>query len=476
MKIKFLLFAAISFFVFKMSAQPCNLQALSTYTVISNIATFSNASTGTTTSTTYTWNLYSGYPGTNTPFTTTAITSSPYTYTANGQYLLCLIASNGATCSDTNFNVVNICVSSPAFSPTLSLTQSPGGVVSFTPEANGSSMVNRILQFGDNSNSSFGLTPCIHTYFNGTFTPSLIITFGPSSCEFTTTTAAITVTDNPCYANAAFTYTVGSGGVVQFSKITPLNNTNAYWNFGDGYASTLSNPSHTYSSAGNFHVFLETYPPNANYYNCHDTNSVNINISGIPCVANANFTILPTGQPHDYWIIPGNPYNVSSAIWNWGDGNTTNTGSYIYANHTYSAAGTYDVCLTVTASCGGSLFNTATYCSSQYMAKGTAGDMISMTVKQPQLIDGIEKVIELNSQFDLFPNPTSGELTLKLENETGVIEIEIYDLLGKKVYTESLKGLDISTKIDVSQLNNGIYFLQLKLPQKILSSKFIISK
>jgi PKD repeat protein len=474
-RIKLLSFIISSFFVYKVSAQSCNLQALATYTLVNNVATFSNASTGTTSATSYTWSFLYGTSIYSAPvvFTTTAVTPPPFTYTANGYYEVDLIASDSPTCTDSSGIGIHIC----SFTPSITITNNLGSVVTFSPHAEGPIIFQVEWFFGDGV-QDLGVNNSLytHTYFNGVYTPSLYVDYGYNFCFVTATTTPITVTNNPCYANAAFTQTIGSGGIVQFSKTAPPNNTNILWNFGDGYTSTLSNPTHTYSSAGNFHVLLDSYNPNSvpYFFNCRDTNSINLNISGIPCVANANFTMQPTGQPHAYWIDPAYPYDISSVVWSWGDGSTS-TGNSVYANHTYSAAGSYDICLTVTASCGTSSSSTS-YCLSQYLAKGTAGDMIAVTVRQPELIDGIAETEIENIRMELFPNPSDGDLNLSLDKEINISEIEVYDLLGKKVFLDTSPKREKFYKIYLNDLNNGIYFLYLKLPENTIKKKFIISR
>ena len=62
-----------------------------------------------------------------------------------------------------------------------------------------------------------------------------------------------------------------------------------------------------------------------------------------------------------------------------------------------------------------------------------------------------------NGQWIIYPNPTTGKLTidngqLKIEN------IEIYDIVGRKIVN---CPLSIDNSIDVSHLANGLYFLKI---------------
>lgn len=79
-----------------------------------------------------------------------------------------------------------------------------------------------------------------------------------------------------------------------------------------------------------------------------------------------------------------------------------------------------------------------------------------------QLSVGVEETSNFKPQtsnFKVYPNPTTGILTIELKNETiDKLIVEIYNLLGEKVYN----GLVTQNSININHLNNGVYFLQLK--------------
>jgi parallel beta-helix repeat protein len=118
------------------------------------------------------------------------------------------------------------------------------------------------------------------------------------------------------------------------------------WSFGDGGSSTTQNPSHTYSTAGNYTATL-TVTDNAS---ATASSTVNINVTAnVPLSANivasptsglaplaVNFTGSATGGAPPY-----------SYGWNFGDGGSSTTQN---PGHTYSTAGNYTATLTVTDS------------------------------------------------------------------------------------------------------------------------------
>ena len=117
------------------------------------------------------------------------------------------------------------------------------------------------------------------------------------------------------------------------------------WDFDDGQSSTTQNPSHTYSTAGNYTATLTVTD------RVSDTAKSSVNISvGNPALS-ATITADPT-EGYDPLTVEfkGNasggtePYAYS---WNFGDGQSSTTQN---ATHTYSTAGTFTATLTVTDS------------------------------------------------------------------------------------------------------------------------------
>lgn len=447
--------------------------------VASPTVIFTSLSTGTNLGTTYIWGFGDGTTGTG--------ISATHIYPGVGMYHYTLTAINNPTCSalvsvNPNYGgATQIC--DPI--PFISYTTGPGNVTTFSANNVGSPHNSQVFwSFGDNTYEGYDDISPSHIYFNGVYSPSLYINVG-NCLSSNYTVAPITITNNPCVSNAAFTYTVGSGGLVQFA-VAGSTNTNAgyLWNFGDGIITNQVNPTHTYPSSGSYTVMLRSYdlnsfpilsPMDSAYVSlpCRKFTKTNINITGIPCTTNLNFNVLPSGTPLLYYLsFVTYPYSIAAATWSWGDGSTSPYYYYINTTHNYAAAGTYDVCLTVTTTCG---FVTS-YCVNQAMSKGGPGGMLSLYVISPELSTGIDETNEVNTILELFPNPSTGILNLKVDKELNLQEIEIFDLLGKQVYFNSSVGKEEKLQLDLSELNNGIYLLRMKSSQKLVSKKFIIAR
>lgn len=78
-------------------------------------------------------------------------------------------------------------------------------------------------------------------------------------------------------------------------------------------------------------------------------------------------------------------------------------------------------------------------------------------------------------QFKLHPNPTSGALELKISSESTLIECMIYDKIGTLIYSiANIENPQNVIQIPIDNFADGIYFVQVKSPDGIISNqKFI---
>lgn len=89
----------------------------------------------------------------------------------------------------------------------------------------------------------------------------------------------------------------------------------------------------------------------------------------------------------------------------------------------------------------------------------------------------IEKINDA-SQISVYPNPSNGFISLKLDENTFVSRLLIEDTRGEVVYQKSVNSILESNSIDLSQLANGIYFLDiiLKDQSQNIKTKIVINK
>ncbi|WP_299365283.1 T9SS type A sorting domain-containing protein [Winogradskyella sp.] len=77
-------------------------------------------------------------------------------------------------------------------------------------------------------------------------------------------------------------------------------------------------------------------------------------------------------------------------------------------------------------------------------------------------LDGTLRTLSVNGfdieNIEVYPNPVVDELTIN--SEFKILNVAIYNILGRKVY-ENLSFINDENKINMSQFQQGIYFLQL---------------
>ena len=79
----------------------------------------------------------------------------------------------------------------------------------------------------------------------------------------------------------------------------------------------------------------------------------------------------------------------------------------------------------------------------------------------------------LNDNFKVYPNPVNDVLNVIIPNSNSSTTIEVYSLIGQKVYTKSVSGLK-TIQLDVSKYSQGVYFVRL-IGTEVLNAKFIVN-
>lgn len=92
-----------------------------------------------------------------------------------------------------------------------------------------------------------------------------------------------------------------------------------------------------------------------------------------------------------------------------------------------------------------------------------------------------DSIIELNTEsipekqllnFNVYPNPNSGEFTVNLNNNGETYFLQVIDITGKIIYSESTTKEKV--KVNLRDKNRGIYFVKIKMADKNLSTKLIV--
>jgi len=282
-----------------------------------------------------------------------------------------------------------------------------------------------------------------------------------------TVTATIQLGDGLFQPVAAFVHTV-TGGVAVFNDVsTGTNSTTTYfWDFGDGVSSVSQNPTHTYSSGG-AHLVKFKVTKNGS---CSDSIIQSVNVVGIPCVANSNFSMVPTSTAQVWNVVPAYPWNVLSATWDWGDGSSSNT---LYTSHQYATAGMYNICLSVTVSCVASSSTCTTY--SVYRTS-QAAMMLKINVVAPDLVLGLaSQQADEQPLWSIVPNPNAGEFQISLDHiRSASARMIITDLTGRVVHEQMVDPDSGAVPVHSEHLPAGMYFVSLETDQLKLTKRMVV--
>ncbi len=288
----------------------------------------------------YQWSFGQGQTSTNTQPGTIVFPPSP-----NHIDTIYTIALTASSVCDTISFIKNVLVrTTPKAAFTASnLTGCSPITVTFTNTSFGSNIQSYTWLFGDGTTLTAMATTVSHTYTvttNTTFNVQLIAT---NICGNDTATVPIVVKPDPINLNIQILNNQTSGCAPLTINLSNASAgaTSYHWDFGDGNTSnTTTNGiiTHTYATAGNYTVTIAATD------NCaYDTMRIPVYALPLP---NINFTV-PTNP-----VCIGDPvlYNNLSEIglsylWDFGDGYS----STLYSpTHSYTAAGTYTITLSVT--------------------------------------------------------------------------------------------------------------------------------
>ncbi len=79
---------------------------------------------------------------------------------------------------------------------------------------------------------------------------------------------------------------------------------------------------------------------------------------------------------------------------------------------------------------------------------------------------------EDNSNFTLYPNPTSSILNIEIQNIISNGTLEIYDMLGKQIFNQTITSNNLS-QIDVSSYNSGLYLIKISSENSAETKRFV---
>lgn len=327
----FIVFILLFFFSFSSKSQvTANFSASPTSGCSPQVINFTDLSTGNPIY--WRWDL-----GNN----TTSILQNPSaTYFTPGQYTIKLVVEDGLGNKDSMIKIQYINIF-PI--PVVNFSATPlSGCVPLTVQftdlstAAGSSITEWLWDFGDGQTGT--VKNPVHTYTSaGNYNVTLRVTT-ISGCSKTLTRSNYIHASNG--VTTAFTNTAPTGCslpvTIVFTNTSSGPGTLSYfWDFGDGFNSTLQNPSHTYNTQGSFTVSLRVTSSTGCVTTLVKPNAVLINF------LHAGFTSMPGSCVNDPLTFTNTSTPAPSSVyWDFGDGTNSTTLSPV---KTYTATGTYTV-------------------------------------------------------------------------------------------------------------------------------------
>lgn len=345
---------------------------------------------------------------------TSTLANPNYTYASLGIYTVCLTVSN-ACFTDSICKTINICSTNlkAGFSST-----GTGYTINFADtSANGTSVT---WDFGD-GNSSNTANP-IHTYGKpGRYWVCQTIT---DACTTNTYCDSIDV----CIDTVIAAFNVAATGqVFNFTSGSP--NAQSYlWDFGDGNFSTNQNPAHIFPGYGIYRVCLKVT-------NTCGVDSICKTVSYCATQGVASFTYSNSAPPLAVKFVSTSK-NAVSYLWDFDNGSTSTNKNPVAV---FGWARIYNVCLTITDSCGLPF----TSCKSV--------DLTKFDVEELEWINSVE----------VYPNPTNGHLKIEThQNNSNQAKLQVIDIKGQILLEAPFESGQTTQNLNIEHLPAGLYLLK----------------
>ena len=307
--------------------------------------------------------------------TTSNLQNPVHAFPTNGTYNVCLtvtVICNGETCVETICQKVPVEYCDPCedLRPNyyVAISAKDRCTMIFTdatPVPFGCTITSWFWDFGDGTTST--LQNPWHTFpGNGNYNVCLTVTMqcGRKICQETfCMKIPVEYCKKDCEVNPQFypAISIKNPCTVLFSNATTVGShctvTGWFWDFGDGTTSTSANPSHTYSADGVYIVCLTVTAQCGNQI-CIEKICYPVYVYGCSkfCDVKPDYLIAIDPDLCTFYFSDnsnvGSGCSITAWHWDFGDGTTS---SLQNPSHTYTANGSYSVCLTITADCNGKI-------------------------------------------------------------------------------------------------------------------------
>lgn len=105
-----------------------------------------------------------------------------------------------------------------------------------------------------------------------------------------------------------------------------------------------------------------------------------------------------------------------------------------------------------------------------------AGEYHIYTTKRLQLPNFVsvnEIIYDTKGRVDIYPNPASGKVNIKINNFDGEASISIFDIQGRNVFEGKMNSAQI--QVDINDLKKGMYILNVSVDSKTYVNKLMVN-
>lgn len=96
-------------------------------------------------------------------------------------------------------------------------------------------------------------------------------------------------------------------------------------------------------------------------------------------------------------------------------------------------------------------------------------------VMEPRMCLVDVPAIESDNNITVFPNPASDFVIIDFGDEDALnVQVNVFDLMGKQVWLEKPQAIGDQIKIETTGFSNGMYFLNIKIANRIISKKISV--
>lgn len=244
-------------------------------------------------------------------------------YVNAGNFNTSLVITDMYNCKDTMYKMVHVGGPVPAFTGTPLTSCAPLNVQFQDQSATvGSTILSRYWTFGDGGTLGGNVANPSHLYVNsGVYSVKIVVTDAVGCSDSLLKPNYITAMKPDANFYSPDTITCPGQPVDFVNTSTGTGPLTYAWTFGDGGTSTLQNPSHTYTTAGNFTVRLIVTDAGG----CKDTlilsNYIHSASLGVSFTMSNDFATCP---PLAVNFTNTSSGSVSGFTWNFGNGSTSN--------------------------------------------------------------------------------------------------------------------------------------------------------